>query len=858
MVRTILPFGFYGFCLSVMTTVMVGSSPPALAETIPCDLSLTEEQLRGSLLDGLEIDSATVEQAYRTSMQTFSLLDLLKVNPAENVAVQMPRTVMNAAQYLYAMVMAQGKEEILTPFSREPIPFYPALSLGGPASSGRRAVGQFRELGRLVDNMQAGALGTRAGQYRILFRGPPGTGKSEIGDVIPGLYAYNTAQPDSVFRFPSLEFYDLDKIDLPGFTGKYLDTHAAPSDASPVAVLPDKLRDLVTKMVSGRIEELTGTRANPKYYLDSQSREIRQAIFTYYQKQKGSDLTVNEMMAALNKHVRGRMVVVDKKYKSIIEPQGQDLDVGSLFAQPNAVNRNLIGPSEPSAWFLTGAFPRAGGKYLGLDEVAKNGADILAMLLGVLESGRMAGAGPGDDVDIYYTLFTNDVDFDAMIAKGHKALANRAVIVPLRGALFPSLIEDLLYYSVANGLEQQKITTIAGDEQPWQPYQWTDVMPLPRHQNPKEKFLGPEGRYRLQIGVGPSAVFIAPHSGRLLADLVGATRYITDPARLRQLSPDTDVVNLNEFRDPLARLRAYRGESALDADSYFNLVDASELLEEGSSHHPGILTRDMLKIWQEVITRASLKQNENTVTPSLILQVIEEQLNKDAKGGVISAASNDQRLAWKELMDRLRDEWLRPVLRRDVMESYGAGDLMAKQAYYKILAQLDVLVKTPGAMSVNAEGAVEVLKRDIKYHFEGRSHELNAADIKAIESVAKNYKNATGSVLSVHQIGHLSGLMAGRNRTADADEDLRHNALYGAVVEHYAVLNVQSGQLALIVAALNGQTTGVSETVRLHAEDFLAAMRLKGYNDYSARVAAQAVVALLEDQTPVQNPPPQQ
>jgi hypothetical protein len=775
------------------------------------------------------LDPSSYETTFRIQQQQFSLKEFLEKDPSKNLAARMPNIVMNAAEYQEAMIKKAGVNQILTPYSRDPVFYYKFFSDGAPELSGRRIIGQWDFIHALYLNIQGQAKGLRAGQYPLLGKGPPGTGKSEIADVFPGWMRYWSAQVDPKLAFVTFRWVNLNAIQLPDFVNKYPDSLKAPTDASPLGLLPEPVRDFAVKMATPSIEEMIDRGPNPRPILDSQSTEIRTAILTYYEREKNEirkqnglkpePLTLAEIMDCLNKHVIVQRVIIDRNYKSIIDSQGQDVDVGSLFGTPNPVNRMLDGPQAPASWHLNGALNRNNRKTTIFDEVMTNSDEFLKMFLGMIESRRISIAGPSEETDQVFMGFTNDVDFNKKMEKGHTALGNRWRPVALRGSVFPRLIEDTLYYSVSKDLYQKPIA--AADDAEWTPYNHEEVVPVPKNQNFREPFPGPERRYRLALGKGKDQVYIAPHVGRLISDFVAMTRYVTNPDLAKERAPASSLVSTHEFTDPLARVQMYHGESAVNADQYFDMIDLGNLLEEGSSLHPGLLTRDALKLWMEVLLKAKEPIYQNTVTPALVLQVFEAELKRDAKGGFLSAKSNEQRLEWESLMQRLKNSWLVPTLANDVKLAHGQSDHGMKLAYREFLEEMKVIHESQGAAK--------------EFTFEGRTIGVNKERMEAINKI---YKQLTGKDLSAWQIGRME-----ERSTAKLEDDasLHSSPLFKAVVLYYDALNEKARRYDRIFAYLNRNGRGVDDSIKEEGDSFIRAMNELGYNRTSALIALKMV-----------------
>lgn len=795
-----------------------------------CEGVLSGSRVDGedSLLSDFDIPEKDLNRVAKVNGERYPLTALLSRNPEQNLLIQNPTMALNAAQLFLHLIEREGVEEFYTPFAKEKIRFYKAFSGGVPRAGGRRVIGQFDALDKTVDVIKAQASGLSA--YSAMWIGPAGVGKSEFRKVPLSIYASASLEDSLTNAFLTVQYKNLNKIEA--LRGKYPDTFRPPKYYTPITALPEAVQKPLLAWATPMIEQKIGVTPKPYDNADAQSNEINEAILAQYKAQLGRDLTTSETIQVLNEHMEIVRYAIDQNVRVTLDPQPSEPDFALLFGQPNALS--LLGQStEPHTHNLRGGIVAAHRLPLGMDEFWTNDRTLLKKLLNFVEDRESKNGGPGTYVDVVITAFSNDVDLEQMIKRGHTAMLNRFKDIPVRAITFPTLNMDLLMYSLGGEGFQQKI--VKDIEAPIVPYNHSEVLPIPRTQDINTSFPGPDYRYRLYAGQGDKQVLIAPHALRFAADLVTMTRFITDPQVAAQVAPATEFRNLAgylEFSDPVARLRMLHGESSMKPDPYFAMLDLSKLMGEGDTKHPGILTRDALKWWSEAVTAAQ-ESNHKTLTADLLFEIFKKEMTAtDEKGGFFQAASNEQRLAWFNLINRLKEQWLQPTIQRDVYLALGSGNHYAKMVYDMVLLESQ---------------AIEAGETNIVYN--GKSQAVNK---KRFDAILEIYKNQTGQDLNRYWVGKNESQWSDE---AKARDDVPHSELYKAVVRYLAKEVVEVAKLQSILYALNVSGSRMPEAIEREADSFLKAMWNLGYNRYAAVNALSDVVVRLQQTAEVAKNP---
>ena len=653
-------------------------------QVLNADTTTTDEKIAMvSLLSRLQNDFKP-DEAASVLAERHTLMDLLSIDPATNLAVKSPFIVMNAAQRMLALIFSQGKKSIKVGLSQETYDYYPFFSDGLPVTDGRRVVGNEAVIATFVNNLQQQADGDRSAVSIPLLVGSHGTGKSELLTIlaageknltngIAGEYAHYTFSWKGLEQIPSL----LPTLSPMVVDGKKIYTELdAPMADSPFTLLPAEVQKLVLTETSSKVQSiLKGMEPSPVLRPDPASQFIRNEILTYYTLKKGHSLSPSEIVQILNNHV-----VVKRRLGGrmpIINAQPKDLDIPGLFFASNPALRFTYGPSHPMSWFYNGKFLTSHGNVVLLDEVLRNSQEFLDILLSAFES-RVLSMGGSPDVpyDSVIIAATNSANLDEKMAKetGHAAV-NRFLPLRMPWPVDPQQIASLLLLQKTSRLYQEKLILEDGDVPSIVKANVLDDL-LPRRTSGLVSKT-PDYRYKVYFGKGPDRVEIAPHTIMFMAEILGASRMSIDATEAAKIF-NGKIVTSNLFRNPIDRLRLWEGQlTSVPHSEIRELEILTRLLHEGEK---GISSRDAGRWFSLALAAARTPQYGFTLTPSLAMKTLREMLSENPKGTIVTK-NHKERLGWLSIADEVRDQLLIPRIEADISRSLANGEVVFGSLY---------------------------------------------------------------------------------------------------------------------------------------------------------------------------------
>lgn len=750
-----------------------------------------------------------------------SLQDFLSTDPTKNLAVKAPFTVMNAAQRMLGIIYSQGVKKTRVGFTQETLDHYPFFSDGLSITNGRRIIGNEAVISTFVHNLQQQAGGDRSAVSIPLLVGSHGTGKSEFLTILAAGEENLTNGVSTPYAHYTFSWKNLQAIPnlLPALMPmeangqKVYPEIDAPLADSPFTLFPEAVQHLILEEATEAVQGmLRGMAPSPILRPDPASQYIRNEILAHYTQKLGHPLSPEEIVEALSQHVTVKRRLGGRM--PIINAQPKDLDIAGLFFAPNPVVRfaSGFGPSHPMAWYYNGKFLASHGNVVLMDEVLRNSAEFLNILLSAFES-RVLSIGGSPDVpyDSVIIAATNTANLDEMMEKatGHAAV-NRFLPLRMPWPVDPMQIGSLLLLQKSNGLSQQSLIPEEGGSSDIQQANILDDI-YPRRSTGMS-FKTPDHRYRLYYGKGPDRVEIAPYAVTLMSEILAASRMETDGAAASKLF-NGKIAGSNLFRNPIDRIRLWEGQlSSTPVSELKELEHITRLLHEGET---GISSRDAGRWFSLALAAARNPQNGHTLTPSLVMKTLREMLSENPKGAIV-APSHKERLRWLGLADEVRDQLLIPRLEADISTSLANGDSIVKAAYFDFVEEMLALHND----------------EDAKIYISPTTHQEKVIDHERKKRIEEIYLQKNGRHLSTTQIAIF-------HMQQTSHEKEPNQALLEALADYYAELNSKVAGLSDIV---DFDHTGVgNEEIATAHTSLMQALDRLGYNETAAREALNLV-----------------
>lgn len=643
----------------------------------------------------------------------FELKDLLRLESqaelADNPAVKYPFLVMNAGEKAVALIHSTPPQASRDPlFKRKPVLVYPTLSGVLPESENRGVVGQEGPIAAVVQFLVAKASGQNVGKSPGL-PGPAGTGKTEFLVALDKLQK-NLPKKSPVYREYSYVWKNLDKI--PSLASLRLSQTVKPQlPRSPFTLLRSDIQDEILKGVLPEIRSRhkfivsTGwTQPEPHstYYLTA----LFHHFFPKYSLGTASidDLSREEyfwFLEQLNEFVvivPRSSVVPESKEPLMIRAQPEEANLTRIFASPNMRNVAMLGANHPLATDYNGSFFRADGRPVLVDEMYRNGKDLLNILLDVVQNGDVQ-TDYGDvvkaDTLVIWTSNTQSIE---------KASEDQALLASLDRAeknymnllLSPDQIEQI---AVTRQVGAQMFDMRPLDSSEKVAYNALDIYPLP---DAEGKTATAYRRYALYYKGGANrSTLVSPLTLNYMAWLAAASRMVVDIPSLRKHQTELSLVTANpqQFLDPIYRLRVILGE--IDPSSEAELVELSRmhlLLNEGNQ---GITSRDF-ETWIRYLVQVSQEKNVS-ITPLLADIAFQELLDRNK----ITPDKLETRAHWQNLRRMIKHQILLPRLENDVRIIISGEGEKADRIYDEVSRELIELANRPEADYVSSDSGAQ-------------------------------------------------------------------------------------------------------------------------------------------------------
>ncbi|MBK8201356.1 MAG: hypothetical protein IPK68_03170 [Bdellovibrionales bacterium] len=654
-----------------------------------------------------------VDPSNEAAQILFELLDFLRlgsqVDLAENPAVKFPFLVMNSAERAAALIYSTPPQRSRDPlFKRRPVEIFPTLSGVLPESENRGVVGQEGPIAAVVQFIVAKANGQNVGKSPGL-PGPAGTGKTEFLVALDELQK-NLPKKRPIFREYTYVWKDLDKI--PSLAQLRVPALVSPQiPRSPFTLLRSDFQNEifgeVLPQIRGRHKFIVSngwTELEPHsvFYLTA----LFHHYFPKYRLGTGSidDLSREEylwFLGKLNEHVvivPRSSVVAESKEPLMIRAQPLEANLTRIFAAPNMRNAANLGANHPLATDYTGSFFRADGRPVGVDELYRNGPDMLNALLEVVQNGIVQtdyGQAVLTDSLVIWTS-NNESIAKASEDQALKASLDRAEKNHMNLLISPDQIEQI---AVTRQIGAHMFEMRALESNERVPYSALDIYPLP---DAEGKTATAYRRYALYYKGGVNrGTLVSPLTLNYMSWLASATRMVVDVPSLRKHQSELSLVTANpsQFLDPIYRLKVILGE--IDPSSDAELVELSRmhlLLNEGDQ---GISSRD-LETWLRYVVQVS--QEKNIAITPLLADIAFQELLDSSK---IKPEKFETRAHWQSLRRRIKFEMLLPRLANDVRIIISGEGEKSDRIYDEISRELIELANYPEADYVSSDSGAQ-------------------------------------------------------------------------------------------------------------------------------------------------------
>jgi predicted Ser/Thr protein kinase len=706
---------------AVVFSISILSSGPSFAQADD-PASAAKQASEDACVGALKSPPATKKSAKAKATPTptvalgreWRLANFLSEKPEDNLALQHPLSLANAAEKTYAHIMHAAPRQALDPVYRvKPTTIYPMLSGEHEASGGRMVVGQEAAVEKFVDHVHSAARGDRVGKS-LGFPGPAGTGKTELMYVLDNL-AKNLGKLDKYKEY-SYYFENLHKIPYLkamfkwGPDGKPMVDLVKPDLArSPFTLLRSDMQDRILSSLKGKIQNKWGiTIANGWTEPEPKSDEILRAIFEFEDEniKRGlktvDDLSEEEYLKILEKYV----VIVPKTYikppqkePGIIRAQQENPNFQALFVQPNLGRINAYGQKSALGVDYTGKIPQTDGGPIFYDELFRNGGELLNINLEIIQNQIMeVDFGRPLHMDTLVVWNSNDESIQkAGEDNAIKALMDRTESKPMRSLLHPNQIEAVLPFQIK--MDQFKIRKL--DETGLRPFVHSEVYPPT---NEHGQTFSAQGRYALYYDMDGSDILIAPYTLNYIAWLAAATRLVHQAEKIAKFEGELNLVRANPslFTDAINRVKIMLGDRVVERADLMELSRLRELAEEGMS---GIGAR-RLETWVKAALSYAKKSGRGVLTPNMVDKIFPELLDGDK---TFRPDKAETRAEWLSLRQQVKLQILLPKLDQDVKKIVSGDANKAERMYDQVEKEFIALAQDPDAKTVTPEDGSQVI-----------------------------------------------------------------------------------------------------------------------------------------------------
>lgn len=645
----------------------------------------------------------------------WTLWSFLVSDPAQNLAIQHPFTLANAAEKAYALITHVPYRMAMDPLYKvKKVPVYPTLSGEHPASGGRMVVGQEETIAAFVAFLGSVARGDRSGMS-LGIPGPAGTGKTELLYVLDQLEK-NLGKEDKYkqlsYRFKGLYNIPHLRYLFKWIDGKPVSEYFDPElPRSPFTLLREDMQERVLATARPMIQSKWNMTITEGWHEpEPKTDEIIRAIFEHHYpeiaegKMTVHDLSEQEYLDTLSKYViivPKTLVQPQMKEANVIRAQTENANFNALFVAPNIGRLNIYGNRSAFSVDYTGQIVQQDGRLLMFDELFRNGHDLLNVLLEVIQN-RIVSVDWGRPVHLDTLPVWNSNDESIELARENgaiKALLDRTDQRPMRSLLAVNQIESVVLFQI--GLKKFKMRRL--DETELRPLVHSEVYPPVDARGNTQTA---HGRYALYYDLDGQDILISPYALNYMAWLAGATRFVTDLNVIKKYASDLNLVRGNPglFQDAIGRIQINIGDKSPEPADRMELSKLVYLAEEGSN---GIGSRMVEKWWKEAMdmVRASGK---STLTPNIVDRAFEKLLTVKS----INPTRLELRAEWQILREKVKLRILLPKLDREVKAIVSGDGTKAERLYDQVEKQFIALADKSDATEFTPEDGSESILID--------------------------------------------------------------------------------------------------------------------------------------------------
>lgn len=762
-------------------------------------------------------------------LRRYLLSDLL-VPGDESLIKKHPWIIMNSAQRLLHMIYKAGVREIpdrrLGYGTRKRYAFFSdAIDLTG----GAFVVGHLEGIEAIVAQVEATADGQPTKDHVAMLMGPPGTGKSHVLTLKRRGLLNATQKLPEYFAF-TFEWVDLSEI--PGLRGRlpeactraeHPEPFADPINDSPFAVLPEAVQNRLLAKYDEDVRSLIGRAPMPKRELSPKSHFIRSKIFEYYANQKGKPLTLQEMVEALNRHVRIKRLVLGRDNTApYLANQGKEPNLPRLFGKNNPIVQAEFGNNDPFA-VHEGVIAMANGGVVFFDEIMKNELSFLGKLLNLFSS-HIVEVAPGVLVpaDLVFLAASNLHEEEELRSKDPQSpLLSRKNDIPWPYVIYPDEVGRVLVMEIAN-LRARELGTGASAD--FVDIQGRDVFKLFPEVEPYQPVVTPHGRYSLVIGGAQNGeISLAPHAIEFITNVITLTRLNFDRAKVR-FGDKYPIVTANDgiFGDPITRLRVLLGQKKVSEAQLQDLHTISQLSKEG---YFGMDHRDVERWWQATVTESQNSVHQNTVTPLLLYEVLKKRITSEK---MLKGDQGAQKRA-ALFADIVFSEFVLPAIKEDLNLAFARseGRDVMDQVYEEIIQELYALGTDPEAEFYTAQP----------------SNERRRIDRARLDKIRRIYQEKQGRPLSPQEISTWVGF-TGRVSTPERAR-LKNPQLLSAIAAYQTevVLQKERTTIKRLLDVADGTAVSATTSETARARSLMEILQNElGYNLHAAKVAIDLLI----------------
>ncbi|MDD9951052.1 MAG: hypothetical protein OXT67_05750 [Zetaproteobacteria bacterium] len=702
-----------------------------------------------------------------------------------------PTNMLSAAQNIYAMIMKGGVDQVRTFRTTEPVTAYKSLSTPQAENKGRMIVGQYEPIASLVAAIKSQATGNRSGSKVPLLVGTHGTGKSEFAQVMANIMEhYSKNDPEYYYHEIVWRMDQLKEIPLfeKYYSHRGESRMPSPLHASPVSLLPEEYQNEIIQVANDYLSEKGWDFSASMMLLDPLSARIREEILLHYasaqedpqvsqflqsigyQAHPGETVrqfTPQEELTILSKFAYARRIVMDsQETMPIIDAQGDEPRYSELFMSTDPLINFLSGnPSNPLSKVYNGQILKGSRNLVFFDELFRNSEQFRNILLGVLESRRIAygsGAAVPFDAVILAASNTSSINKVSKDADSHAQL-DRMISIPFEWPTEPNdIARIMIYLSKAKNFKAQVLGNESETPKDFKG-DLNDLFPPVNVYNMDPHSVFPSGKYRLYFGKSiddPNAVVVMPHTLEFMAQFIAATRMKTDPQEALKLGGAEQIINRDIFCNPIDRIKYFTHKKTGIPDSaQIDLCRITKRLKEGSTGLGARASGDWLTA---SIQEAQKPENKNTLTPIIARKVLIGFADDHRVGQNIGEFQE-----WGLLMDQVLRSILIPTLQEDFYLALNGG-ARTEEIYDEIMAEMLEINRNPDASMFVTRNNVET-----------------RIDRARLAEIAKKFEEQKGMKLNFQHLSdfHIRQI---RNMSRGASPIIKNQDLLGAISAYLA------------------------------------------------------------------------